>query len=466
MTTRYVGPGGSDGASGLSWALRKETLNGVEDTPVVAGDNIYVGPGVYRETLTCDVSGSSGNEITYIGDPMGIYTDGVGGEVRLSGSDDDESRTRSWGINVTGKLYRTFIGLTVEMTTAAAVYSAQPQPIGWNLLVEDCVFRHCGSGVGISTNASYDHVVATIRRCFFRTDGYAVSVNCNGSIPDALIENCVFYGGAQHIVGWTTPSGTTIKNCTFMNGLGKSGSVATIWFSGSPAGAIVAYNNLYICANMESDIAGHIVEDYGYIVPGERESEALTNITKGANSVTRPPMLMPPLLHEGFYIHQDSLGFMPGSPISLYGCGQSPPSTDFYGLPRPSTDSKKTRGAIQYNVVERETVIVPQGTSESIKMPDAMVHQIFVPITGKKMTFSVSVYREANYAGTNPQMILKQPGQSDIIVTDTGSSETFNTLSHSYTPASFPTFVVMQLLNDNTAVSGDYATYFGGFRVK
>lgn len=59
MTTRYVGPGGSNANDGLTWATRKLTLNGVEDTPVVAGDIVYVGPGSYRETLTLDVSGGN-----------------------------------------------------------------------------------------------------------------------------------------------------------------------------------------------------------------------------------------------------------------------------------------------------------------------------------------------------------------------------------------------------------------------
>lgn len=59
MTVRYAGPGGNDGNTGLSWAQRKLTLNGVENTPVEAGDIIYVAPGVYRETLTCDVSGGN-----------------------------------------------------------------------------------------------------------------------------------------------------------------------------------------------------------------------------------------------------------------------------------------------------------------------------------------------------------------------------------------------------------------------
>lgn len=35
------------------------TLNGAEDIPVAAGDIVYVGPGVYREMLTCDVSGGN-----------------------------------------------------------------------------------------------------------------------------------------------------------------------------------------------------------------------------------------------------------------------------------------------------------------------------------------------------------------------------------------------------------------------
>ena len=63
MVDRYVGIGGNDGNSGLTWALRKLTLNGAEDTPVVAGDTVYVGPGVYRERLIVDVSGGAGTRM-------------------------------------------------------------------------------------------------------------------------------------------------------------------------------------------------------------------------------------------------------------------------------------------------------------------------------------------------------------------------------------------------------------------
>lgn len=59
MTVRFVGKGGSDASNGLTWATRKLTLNGAEDTPVVAGDVVYVGAGTYRELLTVDVSGGN-----------------------------------------------------------------------------------------------------------------------------------------------------------------------------------------------------------------------------------------------------------------------------------------------------------------------------------------------------------------------------------------------------------------------
>ena len=46
MATYYVGLGGDNGNSGLSWALRKLTLNGAEDIPVADADIVYVGQGV------------------------------------------------------------------------------------------------------------------------------------------------------------------------------------------------------------------------------------------------------------------------------------------------------------------------------------------------------------------------------------------------------------------------------------
>lgn len=72
MTDYFVDAlNGDDADDGLTFANAKLTLNGAEDVPVAANDTVYVGPGVYRETLTLDVDGSAGNPITYIGDISG-----------------------------------------------------------------------------------------------------------------------------------------------------------------------------------------------------------------------------------------------------------------------------------------------------------------------------------------------------------------------------------------------------------
>src|SRR5690606_15690047 len=113
IATYFVGAGGNNSNDGLTWANRKLTLNGAEDIPVAAGDTVIVAPGVYRETLTTDVSGTSGNPITYVGDEGGTLTDGIGGAVRISGSDDDLTATRSPVISLQHN-YRTFRGFRIE----------------------------------------------------------------------------------------------------------------------------------------------------------------------------------------------------------------------------------------------------------------------------------------------------------------------------------------------------------------
>jgi hypothetical protein len=161
MATYYVGSGGSDAASGLSWAARKLTLNGAEDVPVAAGDTVYVGPGVYRELLTVDVSGSAGQPVTYIGDVSGEHTDGVGGVVRVTGSDNDQAAARANCITASSKAYRTFRGFSFDTTSSHLIAATS----GASWIVEDCVFQGAG-GICISVTGS----AATgwsIRRCFF-----------------------------------------------------------------------------------------------------------------------------------------------------------------------------------------------------------------------------------------------------------------------------------------------------------
>src|SRR3990167_10217230 len=108
MTTYYVDWEKADNSgNGLTLATAKKTLTGAEDIPVAAGDFVWVRPGVYRELLTVDVSGSDGSPITYQGDVAGQIWH-PGGVVRITGSDDDLVPIRANIIYGNNKSYRTF----------------------------------------------------------------------------------------------------------------------------------------------------------------------------------------------------------------------------------------------------------------------------------------------------------------------------------------------------------------------
>jgi hypothetical protein len=138
---------------------------------------------------------------------------------------------------------------------------------------------------------------------------------------------------------------------------------------------------------------------------------------------------------------------------------------DLYGITRPTTDSKKSWGAVQYNEPIRETTTTYSSSAASLKLDDAGEVQFKVPVTAVSTTISVRCYREADYAGTNPTMVIKQPGQSDRTTTDTGSSATWNQLTDTFTPAASPPYVVVCLQSLNTATSGNYDAFFDSLAV-
>jgi len=219
MATLYVGPGGNDTNNGLSWANRRLTLNGIEDKPVVAGDTVYVGPGAYRETLTVDVAGSSGSPITYIGDATGEHTDGVGGVVRITGSNNDQSAVRANCINMpNARSFRTFRGFQFDGNSG---HHINLQPSSSNLIVEDCVFLPCTTGSSACVNLMGTGTGHIIRRCFLMNPGPGILATHTSTVNDTgmLWENCVaIIGGVAYAFRSERVGGITVKNCTVLAG--------------------------------------------------------------------------------------------------------------------------------------------------------------------------------------------------------------------------------------------------------
>lgn len=454
IATYYVGVGGNDGNNGTTWALRKLTLDAVEDLPVAAGDIVYVGPGTYRESLTVDVDGTSGNEIIYIGDVTGEHTDGVGGIVRITGSDDDQGTDRNNCIIGSTDDYRTFRGFHLD---TCALYVVDGDNCD-NWTIEDCTFENGGSVIladGGSTNW-------TIRRCMF-LGGQTNITFAAGAAQDSsghVVQNCLFVGTRADGIDIQRVGDVIVRNCAFF-GAQDCIDVSIAPNNGHPC----LVNNCIICwassNGVEATAVADMTEDYN-LFWGNASPRG--NVNVGGNSVAYPPLFLPPILNSGAgQVSGFRFPWLAGM-LSEW-CqvralaGSNEATEDLHGLVRPTTAAKNSWGPLQFMDAERETGTVQAG-SVSIALHDAGSHQIFVPVSAASTTITVYCYRETDYAGTNPRMVVKQPGQADDTTTDTGSSGAWNQLSTTLTPSALPPYVIVELQSLNTAAAGDYKAFF------
>ena len=340
MATYYVGKGGNDASDGTTWAKRKLTLNGAEDIPVAAGDTVYVGPGTYRETLTCDVSGSSGSPITYIGDYDGSHTDGTGGIVRVTASDNDQTTARNYIVNMTGRAYRTFEGFAFDgfsNPTYGAFWIASADVD--HLTVRNCTFNGWSNGFGIKgyqtanlTNMLVENCIATNCASFY-IDGEVQDNSGN------VIQNCLFFANSGTVID-TKSGGFTIKNCSFY------GAYRCVWVSSSlNAGQTVTVNNCVMHGinnfALVAETLGNLVEDYN-LCP------ARSNVATGAHSLAYGSLL------DMRWAHELLNGGSMLSPFDLASysqlinvAGTSPTTADMRGTAKIGTE--REWGALEYD---------------------------------------------------------------------------------------------------------------------
>jgi hypothetical protein len=339
MTTYYVGPSAAGDEDGSSWANRYGSLNDAENTPVVAGDTVYVGPGTYRELLTCDVSGSSGNLISYIGDYTGEHTDGVGGVIRITGSDNDTTRTRDRCIYSNSKNYRLFRGFSMDMVAEECIQFTSSNY--WT--IDECCFSFFDNYalfIPYSNNA-------TISNCYFlgTLGDYLSSIRFYGAPTDDtanVISNCIFDGGYRGI--WAdSVGGVTIKNSAIMKMAGAGVYSASL----STDQTTTANNCLLLNCSvaLESDDSDEFDEDYNSIVDC---LTARTNVNVGGNSNTYPA------LFDTRWFHELANGGRLVTPFDLASyselidvAGTSPTTTDMRGT--SAINSVREWGSLEYD---------------------------------------------------------------------------------------------------------------------
>ena len=395
-------------------------------------------------------------DIKYVGDTDGAIW-GVGGVVRISGSDNDQSATRGSCIVATAatRNARTFRGFALDTTTShvITVGGAAVQCDRW--VVEDCSFAS-GSGDGVNLlGAGIGH---TVRRCF-GLPGQAnglVLLTQTSTVSDKrhIVEDCVAIGRGP--LFYTQRVGGVL----FRNNTAIGGSPCYQVVSALAAGQLAVFAN-NIAAQGQSGIsvtaASEGAEDCNTIFGC---NTARVTITAGGQSVAYPPLFAMPLLASGTHRMPLFSGQLSANSQIRARAGVAGVRKDLTGSLAPATASKRSWGALQYSPQVRDTGTVHAG-STSRKLPDAGdLPPIYLAVSNVSTTLTLYVYREANYAGPNPQVIIRQPGQPDITLTDAGSAGGWNALTTTWTPAASPGWVAIICRSNNTATSGSYGVYF------
>lgn len=405
MATYYVGPGGSDSNDGLSWANRKATLNGAEDIPVAAGDTVYVGPGVYPETLTADVNGSSGNQITYFADYAGQYTDGIGGTILIQGVNNGINSlggSRGTSIDNNSRTFRTYMGFMMGGNTTDCVAN-----LAGSCVLDRCVMQTESGGDDCVTVANGSTQVRITRNMMIGAQGLVVSSGSTGAA--SYIENCIVMSSANDNVrlladGWIMRHVTT---------LGSTGD----GLDASTAGSLnEAYNNIFqgnnLCSFRGPGVGSGLTENFNAL--NASFGTMRVNTPTGAQSV---PALF--VFDRNFV----PLGTGVGSGMWDRPCQPSMvPTGDFYGNPRlqaaPSAISNW--GAVQHPGVWTRSSTAATG-SYSAQVTGVGFKYFQVPRTGSAYVVNAYV-RVSSGTGTPRPYIELLDGYENVVATATATA--------------------------------------------
>jgi len=276
-------------------------------------------------------------DIKYIADVLGTNTDGVGGQVRITGSDDDLVATRNFCITATSVNYRTFRGFVADITTGACCGAATST----NWIFEDCGIKEANGDALVFSGAN--QLNHTIRRCFiYACVGSAVDFTHSATVSNSahITENCIFWGNGSAGVISTRIGGFIVRNCLAM---GNNSGYRVI--TALASGQVMMVNNSIALSNvtgLRATTTAEVASSYNdSFLNG---SGNYSTVTAGANDVQNAALLSPPLLFATKWLMNNP--FIPGSQSSLRSVtGIGVPYDDFYGRARSSPSSW---GAIEY----------------------------------------------------------------------------------------------------------------------
>jgi len=398
-----------------------------------------------------------------IGDVSGTETDGIGGVVRITGSDDDETTNRALGISADTDNYWMIRGFRIDTCTTSAIYGDTCT----YFTIEDCVFADVD---GYPVNFD-DSDQTTVRRCIgmgaYSAGGvylYSNPVSDNGQ---NLLENLYLDCGGDMIIIART-GGTTIKNCT--SGFASYSLITT---NNQTVGTGVFVHDCLLhnqcttvggSAALEAAVLGQIIEQYNNLFSNVLDRKVGT-VGIAANSTTYPYLPSLPLMTGR--TRNPMVWFAPSQwDETRDNSGLYPKNEDLFGVHNEVSQTRRSWGAIHNYATVRSTTQFYGSFAGSLYMEDAMEQQFVYPVKESwGYTVTVWVYLEANYAGNTPVMTVKQPGETTVTVVSTGAIGSWEQLSTTFTTGANLDFISVGLKSRNTAAGASVGCFFQDLNV-
>jgi hypothetical protein len=285
MATAYVSPAGSAAYPGTVGA---PTSLATALSSAGAGDIVYLAPGSYRGTFTLGVSGTAGNTIQFIGDPLGTQNIGgiAAGIVRITNYlVDNVNPTDAVLFTAVSRSYWSFTNIYFDAFRNGSTLYAFTLTTSTNWSFDKCAIVSVRSRGAIITTTANVALNASFTKCIFGTvpGGYAMDLNMpnhsgNYNVSFSLTD-CISTGSIIQSFNGSPGTSTNAGGITIYNCYSPSGTCVQLYQSNTTHPTYVYNSILNSSGNaIISSAVGAVIENYNVVIG------STFSVTAGANS--------------------------------------------------------------------------------------------------------------------------------------------------------------------------------------